>query len=63
MLALFFRGGDIIHGFSLAIFIGVDVGTYSSMYLASNTDMVLGVSREDLMTRKGEGKPSVEETP
>ncbi len=63
LLALFFLGGEIIHGFSLALVVGVVVGTYSSIYVASTTALALGVSREDLMTRKGEGKPSAEETP
>jgi preprotein translocase subunit SecF len=63
LLSLFFLGGEIIHGFSLALIVGVVVGTYSSIYVASTTALALGVSREDLMTRKGEGKPSAEETP
>ena len=33
--ALFFRGGEIIHDFSFALMIGVLVGTYSSIFIAS----------------------------
>jgi len=35
LLALFFLGGDIIHDFSLALLVGIAVGTYSSIYVAS----------------------------
>ncbi len=49
LLALFFLGGEIIHGFATALIIGVIVGTYSSIYVASNTALLLGVSKQDLM--------------
>ena len=55
LLALFFLGGEIIHGFALALIIGVVVGTYSSIYVASNTILALGVSKEDLMQPEKEG--------
>ncbi len=55
LLALFFLGGEIIHGFALALIVGVVVGTYSSIYVASNTILALGVSKEDLMPPKKEG--------
>lgn len=35
LLALFFFGGSVIHGFSLALLLGVIVGTYSSIFIAS----------------------------
>ena len=35
VVALFFRGGEIIHDFSFALMIGVLVGTYSSIFIAS----------------------------
>ena len=35
LVALFFLGGDIIHDFSFAMLVGVVVGTYSSIYVAS----------------------------
>jgi preprotein translocase subunit SecF len=35
LVALFFLGGDIIHDFSLALIVGIAVGTYSSIYVAS----------------------------
>jgi len=49
LFALFFLGGEIIHNFSLALIIGVIVGTYSSIYVASNTILFLGISKDDLM--------------
>ena len=49
LLALFFLGGEIIHGFAFALLIGVFVGTYSSIYVASTAALMLGVSKEDLM--------------
>ena len=35
VLALFFLGGEIIHGFAFTLLVGVIVGTYSSIYIAS----------------------------
>lgn len=49
VLALFFIGGDLIHGFALALIIGIVVGTYSSIYIASAAALWLGVKRADLM--------------
>lgn len=56
VLALFFLGGEIIHGFSLALLVGIVVGTYSSIYVASPTLVVLKVSKADLMPVKKEGE-------
>jgi preprotein translocase subunit SecF len=56
LLALFFLGGEIIHGFALALLVGVFIGTYSSIYVASTAALVLGVSKEDLMKVKKEGE-------
>ena len=55
LLALFFLGGEIIHGFALALLIGVFIGTYSSIYVASTSILLLGVSKADLMPVKKEG--------
>ncbi len=49
LLALFFLGGELIHGFATALIAGVFVGTYSSIYVASNVALVLGITKEDLM--------------
>ncbi len=55
LLALFFLGGELIHSFATALIVGVIVGTYSSMYVASPTALALGVSKADLMPVKKEG--------
>jgi preprotein translocase subunit SecF len=52
-LALF--GGEMIHAFAIALLVGVFVGTYSSIYVAANTLLILGVSKEDLMIPVKEG--------
>ncbi len=49
LLALFFLGGEVIHGFAAALLVGVIVGTYSSTYIAAAVALALGVSKEDLM--------------
>jgi preprotein translocase subunit SecF len=55
LLALFFLGGEIIHGFALALIVGVLVGTYSSIYVASTSVLMLGISKADLMPPQKEG--------
>ena len=55
LLALFIFGGELIHAFSTALIVGVIVGTYSSIYVASSTVLALGVSKADLMPVKKEG--------
>jgi len=42
-------GGEVIHTFSLALILGVVVGTYSSIYVASAVTLALGVTKADLM--------------
>lgn len=49
LLALFLFGGDMIHNFALALIVGVGVGTYSSIYIASNMLIYMRISREDLI--------------
>ena len=49
LVALFFKGGALIHGFATALLFGVIVGTYSSVYIASSVALFLGISKEDLM--------------
>lgn len=55
LMALFLVGGEIIHGFSTALIIGVLVGTYSSIFVASPVTLILGVSKKDLMVAEKEG--------
>ncbi len=49
LLALFFLGGELIHGFATALIAGVFIGTYSSIYVASNVALALGITKDDLM--------------
>ena len=49
LLALFFQGGALIHGFATALLFGVFIGTYSSIYVASSIALGLGISKEDLI--------------
>jgi preprotein translocase subunit SecF len=49
LLSLFFIGGEAISGFSIALIIGVLVGTYSSIYIASATALALKVTTVDLI--------------
>jgi len=55
VVVLFFFGGDLIHGFATALIIGIVVGTYSSIYVASALALGLGVSRADLLPVVKEG--------
>ena len=48
-VVLFFFGGPSIHEFSLALILGIIVGTYSSVYIAGALAVVLGLKREDLL--------------
>lgn len=52
-LAIF--GGEMIHGFAVALIVGVLIGTYSSIYVSATTLLALGVSKEDLMIPVKEG--------
>lgn len=49
LLALFFLGGELIHNFSVALIVGISVGTYSSIYVASTLLLALNIQREDIL--------------
>lgn len=49
VLALFFLGGSMLHGFALALIIGIVVGTYSSIYVAGSLSLALGLTRQHLL--------------
>ena len=55
LVALFIFGGELIHGFATALIIGVVIGTYSSIYVASTSALSLGISKTDLMPVVKEG--------
>lgn len=54
LLCLFFLGGEAISGFALALVVGVIIGTYSSIYIASASALALNVSSTDLIPQKRE---------
>lgn len=49
VFALLFLGGSLLHGFSLALIIGIVVGTYSSIYVAGSLSLALGLHRQHLV--------------
>ncbi len=55
LLALALFGGEMIFGFAVALLVGVAIGTYSSIYVASNVLLAMGVSKEDLLIPVKEG--------
>jgi preprotein translocase subunit SecF len=55
LTALFFLGGELIHEFATALIVGVVIGTYSSIYVASTSALALGVIKSDLMPVAKEG--------
>ena len=55
LFSILFVGGDSTQGFAIALIIGVIIGTYSSIYIASNIIIYMNVTREDLMIPIQEG--------
>jgi preprotein translocase subunit SecF len=54
LLALYFMGGASLSGFSVALIIGVLIGTYSSIFVASTSVFYLDISTTDLLSSKRE---------
>ena len=61
LTALFYFGGEIIHGFAATLIVGVLIGTYSSIYVASVSLLLLKVSKYDLLVVEKEGADSVQD--
>lgn len=49
LVVLFIFGGELIHGFSIALLVGVLIGTYSSIYVAASVLMMMHISKDDLI--------------
>ena len=49
VVVLYFYGGQMIHNFSLAMIIGIVIGTYSSIYVAGALALTMGLNKQDLM--------------
>lgn len=60
VLALFVYGGETIHSFSLALIIGIVIGTYSSIYVAGALAVVMGLDRKDFLPSQ---KKEIDERP
>ena len=56
LTSLALLGGDMIFGFSIALLVGVTIGTYSSIYVASTSLLALGVTKEDVAIPVKEGE-------
>lgn len=56
LLVLFIFGGDVIRGFVFAMLLGVVLGTYSTLYMAKNIVLMLGVDRSDKTKKPGNGE-------
>ncbi len=63
LMALLLLGGDMIHQFSIALIIGVVVGTFSSIYVAAALLIAVKLQRVDLMPPKKEDAEAEEELP
>lgn len=67
LVALYFYGGDALSGFAATLIIGVLIGTYSSIFVASPTVLMLGAKAEDLLVeiveKEGVDQPEHPYTP
>jgi preprotein translocase subunit SecF len=54
MVALFLFGGETLRGFAVAMLIGIGVGTYSSIFIATPVTLMLGITRDDMLPPKKE---------
>lgn len=55
LVALYALGGELIRNFAVGLIIGVIVGTYSSIYIAANVLLAMGINKEDLAIPVKEG--------
>lgn len=56
LLSLLIVGGEAIYGFAFALTVGVVIGTYSSIFVASTLLLAAGLSRQDMMPVQKEGE-------
>jgi preprotein translocase subunit SecF len=63
LMSLAVFGGEMINAFAVALIVGIIVGTYSSIYVASNVLLLMNVSKEDLMIPVKEGADQEDLTP
>lgn len=58
VLALLIFGGELIQNFAIALIVGITIGTFSSIYVASAFALMLGVKREDLLSPPKDDTPA-----
>ena len=58
LVALLIAGGEQLFGFAIALTIGVIVGTYSSIYIAASSLLLLGIKSQELALPEKEGAPT-----
>jgi len=63
LTSLALLGGDMIFGFAVALLVGVTIGTYSSIYVASTSMLVMGITKEDVAIPVKEGEDQDEIAP
>ncbi|MEE9304527.1 MAG: protein translocase subunit SecF, partial [Thiotrichaceae bacterium] len=63
LIALFMLGGESVHAFALAMIVGVIVGTYSSIYVASTSLLMMGITKEALIPPEKDEADELAETP
>lgn len=63
IVAMFIWGGEVLRPFSIALMIGIGVGTYSSIYVASSAALWLGLERTHLLPVTKESDKAVDEMP
>ncbi|WP_299200503.1 protein translocase subunit SecF [uncultured Amphritea sp.] len=63
LVALAVFGGEMIFGFAVALLVGVFIGTYSSIYVAANILIMLGICKEDLMPPEKQEGDEIDEMP
>ena len=56
LFTLYLLGGEVLAAFSFTLIVGILIGTYSSVYVASTYAVLLGVSKADMMPVRKEGE-------
>ena len=57
LISLITLGGEILFGFAFALIAGVIIGTYSSIYIASSTLLLMNISVKDVVIEVDEDRP------
>lgn len=63
LFALYLLGGEVINAFAFALIVGVFIGTYSSIYVAGNSLIMMGVSKVDFLEVVKEDNQDADELP